>query len=368
MAGDLDVAAFTDTYLPTVNGVTYTISDWANRWNESFGRMKIVYPGSDHDPASYEYPIPSAPFPFYPGYRAAVPWIPDAVRDTDIVHSHSVFSVGMAGWALARAQKKPFVVSYHTPMAEYADYVVPTEIGSSLFESGLSHYEEVTLEAADLVLAPSPETKRELRFRIDGTVPIRVLSNGVNLEHFEPVDTTEFKQRYGLSGTLIGYTGRHGFEKRLEDLVHAAEQFDDVTVVFGGDGPAHDELIRVGEKAKVEVRFLGFLERRELPAFYSALDVFGFPSPVETEGIVGMEAIACGTPVVGADAGALRSTIRDGRTGYLFEPRSVPEMADALERALDDLSHLKRGCIEAREALSVDATVEELNGLYRMLL
>lgn len=369
MVGELEVAAFTDSYLPTVNGVTYTVSEWADRWNRSYGRMNIVYPNSDYRPDTHEFPVPSAPFPFYPGYRAAVPWIPDDVRYPDIVHSHSMFSVGAAGWALARAQEVPFVVSYHTPMEEYADYVVPTEIGSSLFGSGLSYFESRTLEAADLVLAPSAETKQELASRIDNSVPIRVLSNGVNLGHFKEVDTTEFKHRYGLTGTLIGYTGRHGYEKRLEDLIKAAEQIQDtVTVVFGGDGPALDELVRVGEAAEIEVRFLGFLDRDELAEFYSAMDIFGFPSPVETEGIVGMEAIACGTPVVGANAGALQSTIQHGLTGYLYEPRSISSMADALQRALNNQEQLEQGCSKTRENLSVDKSIDKLSNFYLNLL
>ncbi|KAB1190666.1 MULTISPECIES: glycosyltransferase [Haloferax] len=369
MADELEIAAFTDTYLPTVNGVTYTIYEWSKRWNSSRGVMSVVYPNGDHDPGSNEYPAPSVPFPFYPGYRAAVPWIPQSVRDADLVHSHSVFSVGAAGWALARSRDIPFVVSYHTPMKEYADYVVPTETGSSLFGSGLSRYESKILEAADLVLAPSQETTRELVSRTDGSVPVETVSNGVNLQEFQPVPSDKFRDRYDLSGTLVGYTGRHGFEKRIEDLIRAAERVDrEVTVVLGGRGPATAELERVAEQSSLTVRFLGFLDRSELPAFYSAVDVFGFPSPVETEGIVGMESIACGTPVVGADAGALRSTIEDGETGYLFEPRSITAMSEMLQNALENREELERGCIEHREALSIERSIEKLSTLYHTLL
>ncbi|WP_435066909.1 glycosyltransferase [Haloplanus sp. C73] len=367
MTDGLEVAAFTDTYLPTVNGVTYTIAEWAERWNESYGQMNVVYPDSDHRPREHEYPISSAPFPFYPGYRAALPWIPSAVRDTDIVHAHSVFSVGAAGWVLARTQDCPLVVSYHTPMAEYADYVIPTDVGSSLFASGLSTYEQHVLGAADLVLAPSAETTRELETRLDDGASVRTLSNGVNLREFQPTDGTAFRDRYGLDGTLVGYTGRHGFEKRIEDLVRAADRLGDVTVVLGGDGPATDDLRRLADRRDVDVRFVGFLDREELPEFYAALDVFGFPSPVETEGLVALEAIACGTPVVGADAGALRSTIDDGETGYLFEPGNPAAMADRLAAALDDQSALEAGCLAHRETLSIEATLDRLVDIYREL-
>ncbi|PSP70337.1 glycosyl transferase family 1, partial [Halobacteriales archaeon QH_9_66_26] len=78
-----DVAAFTDTYLPTVNGATYTIRTWRERWLDRGGRMDVVYPGSSHDPAVGEHPVGSLPFPFYEGFRLGAPTVPDAVRDAD---------------------------------------------------------------------------------------------------------------------------------------------------------------------------------------------------------------------------------------------------------------------------------------------
>jgi len=224
------------------------------------------------------------------------------------------------------------------------------------------------LQTADLVLAPSPETTRELERRLDGAVPVRTLSNGVNLRTFQPTDGSAFRDRYGLDGSLVGYTGRHGFEKRIDDLVRAADRLDrECTVVLGGDGPATDDLRRLARRRSVDVRFVGLLDREELPAFYAALDVFGFPSPVETEGLVALEAIACGTPVVGADAGALRSTLDEGTTGYLFEPGNPDAMADRLAAAFEDRDSLEAGCLAHRETLSVDATLERLAGIYRGL-
>jgi len=377
MAEGLAVTAFTDTYLPTLNGVTYTLAAWARRWNDSRGRMRVVYPASDHAPEPFEHPAPSAPFPFYDGYRAAAPWVPAAVRGADVVHSHSVFSLGVAGWLLARSRDVPFVASYHTPAAEYAEYVAPGDRGAALLGGALRRYESLVLRAADLVVVPSAETERALRRRVGSAAPLAVVSNGVDLDVFRPVDADAFERRYGLDdrdGPLIGYTGRHGREKRLGDLLGAAERLDgdaapggDVTVALGGGGPATAELKRLAADRDVDVRFLGVLDRAELPAFYSSLDVFGFPSPVETEGLVAMEAMACGTPVVGADAGALRSTVRDGETGHRFEAGSPSAMAEALRRALADRERLASGCLDRREELSMASTLDRLESLYRRL-
>ncbi|MFB6271002.1 MAG: glycosyltransferase family 4 protein, partial [Halobacterium sp.] len=77
MTDDLPtVAAFTDSYLPTVNGVTYTVSTWRDRWTARGGDMPVAYPRSDYDADEREYAAPSVPFPFYDGYRMALPRTP----------------------------------------------------------------------------------------------------------------------------------------------------------------------------------------------------------------------------------------------------------------------------------------------------
>jgi glycosyltransferase involved in cell wall biosynthesis len=138
----------------------------------------------------------------------------------------------------------------------------------------------------------------------------------------------------------------------------------DVTVLFGGDGPARESLEAQARAVDADVRFLGFLDRAELPAFYSALDVFAFPSPVETQGLVALEANACGTPVVGADAGALSNTVDDGETGYHFESGDVSGFRAAIERALDERERLRETCLARREAVSVERAVEKLADVY----
>ncbi|MEF8774544.1 MAG: glycosyltransferase, partial [Halobacteriales archaeon] len=113
-----------------------------------------------------------------------------------------------------------------------------------------------------------------------------------------------------------------------------------------------------------DVRFLGFLDREELPAFYTALDVFAFPSPVETQGLVALEANACGTPVVGCNEGALADTIEDGETGYHYPGGDPGAFAAAIERAIDDADRLRGTCLDRREDLSVEKSVEQLADLY----
>jgi glycosyltransferase involved in cell wall biosynthesis len=363
------VAAFTDSYLPTVNGVTYTVQTWRDRWRARGGRMEVVYPGvEEYDPEPGEYPVRSLPFPFYEGFRLGVPRVPRAVRDASVVHAHTPFALGLAGLRMARRENLPLVASYHTPSSEYADYLTSSERIERDIERLSRRYERWFFGRADTVLAPSEATRRHLRGEVGVDTEVIVLPNGVDTDRFRPVDAAGFRERHDLGdGPLVGYTGRHGYEKCLSDAVAAAAGLD-VTVVFGGDGPAREGLEAEADQHGLDARFLGFLDRGELPAFYSALDVFLFPSPVETEGLVALEAIACGTPVVGVNEGALATTIDHEETGYHFDPGDVAGFREAIRRALDERDRLREHCLAHRDAVSVEHSLDRLDGIYGRLV
>ncbi|WP_416839357.1 glycosyltransferase [Haloferax sp. DFSO52] len=362
------VTAFTDTYLPTVNGVTYTIQTWRERWHRRGGRMDVVYPkDNDYAPESGEFPVRSLPFPFYEGMRVGVPRVPDAVGDADIVHAHTPFGLGLAGLRLARRRDLPFVATYHTPTGEYAEYLSSVNVIERGVERTAERYERWFFDRADAVIVPSEDAKRRLRDEVGVDAHVVVLSNGIDIERFAPADGDAFRARYDLGdGPLVGYTGRHGYEKELDELVRAAVGLD-ATLVFGGDGPARDELAQLAADLDVDARFLGFLDREELPAFYSALDVFGFPSPVETQGLVALEANACGTPVVGVNDGALEDTVEDGETGYHYESGDIDSFRRGIQRALAERDELSTRCLARRDEVSVEHSVDRLAALYERL-
>jgi len=362
------VAAFTDTYLPTVNGVSYTVRTWLDRWRRRGDEMRLAYPDdSGRSPGEGEYPVPSAPFPFYEGFRFAVPTIPDGVRSPhpDVIHTHTPFTLGLAARRLAGDLDVPLVASYHTPASEYAEYISETLAAPISRIAG--GYERWFFDGADAVVVPS-ETAAEAVGDIDP--PVYVVSNGVDTERFRPVGdraVETFRRKYGLAdGPLVGYTGRHGHEKRLEELLEATAGVD-ASVVIAGDGPARPELERLAA-SREDVSFLGFLDRGELPAFYTALDVFAFPSPVETQGIVALEAIACGTPVAAAAAGALPGTVTDGETGAHFPPGDIDAFREAIDRLLRSADRLPTRLAERRRQLCVERSIDDLEAVYEAVL
>jgi glycosyltransferase involved in cell wall biosynthesis len=370
------VAAFTDTYLPTVNGVTYTVQTWRDRWEDRGGRMDVVYPGADgHEPDGGEYPVASLPFPFYDGFRFGVPRIPDGVDDADVVHAHTPFGLGLGALRLARRSDRPVVANYHTPTGEYAGYLTLTSWAplEPVYQRLSERYERWFFSHVDAVIAPSDAARDHLVDDVGvgergPATEVHVVPNGVDVDRFSPADGAAFRARYDLGdGPLVGYTGRHGYEKRLEDVLAAAAGIDGVTVVFGGDGPAREELEAAAADYDVEARFLGFLDREELSGFYTALDTFAFPSPVETQGLVALEATACGTPVVGVDAGALSDTVTDGQNGYHYPPGDIDAFRERIRDALAERATFRDRCLDCRESISVERAVDELRDVYASL-
>ncbi len=366
------VAAFTDTYLPTVNGVTYTVRTWRDHWESRGGRMDVVYPDSDHDPETGEHPVGSVAFPFYEGFRLGVPGIPDDIGRVDLVHAHTPFAVGLGGMRLARRTGVPFVASYHTPSSEYAEYLSINGTAQRVLRRTATAYERWFLDRAAVVVVPSPETGRHVRETVGVDTPVDVVQNGVDTDLFGPVGPDRergFREQYGLpGGPLVGYTGRHGYEKGLDLLLEAVDGLQAVTVVLAGDGPARDDLEAAAADVDADVRFLGFLPREDLPAFYSALDAFAFPSPVETQGLVALEANACGTPVAGVDAGALSDTIDDGENGYAARAGDAAAFRRAIRRTLEERERLREHCLDRREETSAERAVDSLRRVYGTVL
>lgn len=351
------VALFTDTYLPTINGITYAVQGW-KRELESRGHEATVFcpsPGGEDTNVTF----PAVNFPFYEGFRAAIwpPWRHD-MSQYDAVHINSFFLVGYWGYRAARRHDLPLVSMVHTPIHEYLDYVTSVgalqRLGARLYR----RWEARLLARSDVRVAPSAFMQDYVE-EVAGDC--RLLTNGVDTEFFQPTDADAFRERHGIhADRIVGYTGRLGSEKRVEELVEFAERFDG-EVVVGGDGPYREEYEEI---AGDNVRFLGFVPREELPAFYSLLDLFVIPSRVENDPLTVLEANACGTPVVGADAAGLTDSVVEGENGLRYEPGSIDDLARAVEEGYDDLAALSEGAVASAEEQSISRTVDRLIEFY----
>lgn len=341
------------------------MKSWKERLEARGHGVYIYYPAGDYEPVEHEIPFRSVEFKAYKGYRIAMPLrIAGKTRHLDVIHEHGLYGMAVSGWLSARLNHKPKVLTFHTPGDEYLDYITGNQVVKGVLTKAYLIWERLLLNSFDHVTTGSPVVRD--RLAANGVGDVEVLSNGIELDVFHRIDAKDFKRRHGIgSGRVIGFCGRLGYEKHLEDLIHAADGFDG-TVLIAGRGPAEEHYRRLGE-GKDNVRFLGFLEHDTLREFYSALDVFVFPSYAETQGLVALESMACGTPVVGVPVLALKATIKDGTSGYHYRPGDTGDLLEKVQLCYGNMSRLRSECLKEAERNSMEKVIDRLDGIYEGL-
>jgi len=362
----MKIGIFTDTYFPQVNGVTFTISLWKEKLEERGHEVYIYYPSGKYKPKEREHPFKSFEFRFYKDYRVAFPLgMVKEAKGLDVVHIHGLFSMAIAGLRVSQKYGLPRILTYHTPADEYIEYITQMPALKGTLMRIYNLWEKRLLNSCDIVTCPSKVIRDRLVAK--GVKDVIVLSNGVDLGFFKPVNPTEFKQKHAIYDEgVIGFCGRFGYEKHLEDLIGIADDFRG-QILLAGKGPAEEYYKKLAE-GKENVKSLGFLKREDLLALYSSLDLFVFPSTAETQGLVALESMACGTPVVGANALALKDTIQNGFNGYLYESGDKDDLLKKLDLAFENREKLSLNAKEYVKEHSVEKTADRLCRIYQGLL
>ena len=353
------IAIFTDTYLPTVNGVSYAVESWKNELERNGHKVDVFCPEADEDG---DCRCRSVRIPFYEGYHTAIaPPLSHDFSKYDAVQINSFFMLGYYGYRVAQKHDIPLMSVVHTPISEYMDYV--TEIGplNNLLSGIYKEWEGRILEKSDIRLALSDYMEEHIK-RVTNGKDVERLTNGVNTVFFSPEKTDNFRKRYDItSDKVIGYTGRLSSEKRVDELIEFGNNFEG-EILIGGNGPEKEKYEGLAETDNIS--FLGFMDRDELPEFYSTVDIFVFPSRVENDPLTVLESNACGTPVVGADAAGLKNSIKNGRNGYRYEPGNLEDMKKKIEKRYQNMKTLNKGSLECASERSVRKTAERFVKLF----
>jgi D-inositol-3-phosphate glycosyltransferase len=201
----------------------------------------------------------------------------------------------------------------------------------------------------------------------------------VNLDLFQPVEKGDARRQLGLGDgdRILLFVGRIEPLKGVDILLGAAAQIESASdcfvIVIGGDSTARNEVAHLRSLAvqlgiAERVMFLGPVDHERLPMFYSAADVCVVPSFYESFGLVALEAMACGTPVVASRVGGLTGTVRDGETGYLIPWRCPEPFAERIELLLGNeelRSAFGRSAREAVERYRWGNVAEAVLTIYR---
>lgn len=268
----------------------------------------------------------------------------------DLIHSHYWLSGRVGNWAQDHWHV-PHLVTFHTLGA------VKNDTPGVEQEPGLRVATERHLaQTCDRILAATGKEKQQI---IDyyGALPekIGVIPCGVNLDLFSPMDRAMARRELGLDqkGPLLLCVARFAPSKGIDRLLAAMVSLRDSQgirlLIIGGDGhgdPVSRDLRKMCQDSGIEdvVTFKGRVEQENLPVYYSAADMLVVPSRYESFGLVALEALACGTPVVATRVGAMRDVIIEGETGHVVlngSPMSLAEDIDkfiTLPRATSPLS------------------------------
>jgi glycosyltransferase involved in cell wall biosynthesis len=262
--------------------------------------------------------------------------------DFDLVHVQTPFIAHYAGLAMARELRVPVVESYHTYFEHYLQHYVPA-VPAGLTRLLARRVTVSQCHAVDAVIAPSTQMAGALR-RYGVETQIEVIPTGMPAASFIPGDGARFRARHGiaLGRPVAAFVGRVAHEKNIAFLISMLPflraAVPDVLLVIAGEGPARAHCERRVAAAGLagSVRFVGYLDRAtELQDCYRAADVFVFASRTETQGLVLLEAMAQGTPVVST---AVMGTIDvlAGTTGSVVVPEDEKTFAAAVAGLLVD--------------------------------
>jgi phosphatidylinositol alpha 1,6-mannosyltransferase len=376
----------TDQYPPMIGGVPTVTQglavDFANRGDQvwvvapSYGQRDVhrlehkvhVYRFSSFEWPTYE----ELRIPFLPilPFRRLLKKV-----DPDIIHIHSPVVLGNIAQIVAGSLRKPVVVTNHyLPINMSRSLSLDPLFGKTFITVSYSYLVHFC-NRSEYVTAPTM-TALNLLYEHGLRAPAQAISNGVDLKKFSPGDRDKrLRQHFKLpqDRPLILSVNRLSLEKRIDVLIDAAAKMTrDAHIAIASTGPAE-----AGLRAKVEelnlkdkVSFLGFIHDTDLAPLYRLADAFAIPSEAELQSLTTMEAMACGLPVVAANAYALPELVHHEINGFLFQRGNSDEMAQYLDTLVRDAAlrkHMGAKSLEIIARHDRTLVLDQWEALYRRL-
>ncbi len=356
------VLMISDVYFPRINGVSTSIQTFARELTAAGQEVTLIAPDYGHSaPEPFEVlRIPSRYLPLDPedrilrtgrlkAHRPAL-----AAKGFDLVHIHTPFIAHYAGVALAKRLGVPTVESYHTFFEQYLDKYVPL-VPSAWLRLAARRFSAAQCNDVDALVVPS-QAMLDILEAYGVKTLARVIPTGIELDQFGSGDGERFRRERGipLDRPVLVHVGRLAFEKNIEFILRVITrvlpQIPDLLLVIAGEGPARRSLERLSGQLGLHnhVTFIGYLDREgPLEDCYCAGDAFVFASRTETQGLVLLEAMALGVPVVSTAIMGTREVLAGGRGCLIAEDDEV-HFAAQIVRMLGDPQLRRRLSDEAR--------------------
>ena len=370
----MNIAMFTDSYLPNTDGVVSSILSYKKGLESSGHRMFVFAPDSQmakKEPGVYRFA--AVPFPPYPEYRAAIlPYVSSKVaksNDLTLIHCKAMMTMGLSAVAFKARTKLPAMASLETMIPEGTHYIIKHKSAESIGRKIGWAYLKWFYGRFKLVTAPSKHAQAMLA---ENNIDAEVLPSPIDTDRFVPNSHgAKVKKALGLAGkNVVASVGRVVQEKNYSFLLKvAAHMPDDTVFMIVGKGPYLDALKQEAWKAGVSGKFVftGFVPDGVLVDHYNAADAFVFPSKFETQGLTHLEAMSCGKPAAVLKDTPMEEVISEGKNGFSF-PEDEKACAEALLKCIEKKGSLSDGARKTALAHSIPACTEKLLGCYKRLL
>jgi len=384
------ILMISDVFFPRINGVSTSIESFRHSLAELDIDVHVVAP---HYPAAHTddekvIRVRSRQVPFDPEDRLMhAGALRHALHSTgnarfDLVHVQTPFAAHYAGLRHARAQHLPCIATYHTHFEEYLHNYVPA-VPKSMLRATARSLARHQCNSLDAVIVPSSAMQDTLK-NYGVTAPMHRVPTGIPIERFRrpaspdfPTDAPSlFRARHDIPDNrpMALFVGRAAHEKNigflLEAMPHALQTNPGLILVVAGEGPALPALKKQAAALGIaaQVRFVGYLDRlTELPECYAAADLFVFSSRTETQGLVLLEAMAAGVPVLAFAALGTREIV-EPRRGALPAPQEIETFGQAMAALANDPALRAKMSAEARvfaEEWTTEACAQRLADVYR---
>ena len=343
----MKIAFFTETFLPKVDGIVTRLTKTIEFLTKNGDEVFVFCP--EGCPDSYKgatiVGVAAMPLPLYPELKLGLPGpaVSDKLEEfkPDLIHVVNPAVLGLGGIWLAKTNNIPLIASYHTHLPKYLEHY-----GMGMLEPLLWELLKAAHNQALLNLCTSTAMVNELEEK--GIQRTALWQRGVDTTNFRP-ELRSDKMREKLFGkyqktdSLLIYVGRLSAEKQIERIKPVLDNIPGACLALVGDGPYRGQLEKIFENTQTS--FIGYLSGEELASAYASGDIFLFPSSTETLGLVLLEAMAAGCPVIGANKGGIPDIIDDGINGCLYNP--------------DEKDNGERSLIEATKKILVDKNKKE---------
>ncbi len=371
----MQIAMFTDSYLPNADGVVSSILAYRRGLEEEGHRMFVFAPDADMAKKEHSvYRFAAVKFPPYPEYRAAIfPYVSAEIAKKNglqLVHCKAMFTMGLAAISFSSRCHLPAMASLETMIPDGAHYIIPHEGARKIGRKIGWAYLRWLYRHFRIVTAPSRHAQALLA---ENRIESELLPSPVDTDRFCPGKNGEkVRRQLGLSKKkVIATIGRVVKEKNYSFLVRVAVKMRDPDAVFliVGRGPYLDELRREAFAAGVSDRFVfaGFVPDHLLADYYNAADALAFPSRFETQGLTLLEALSCGKPCCAIDHSPMEEIISGGKNGFVFRD-DESDCAEKLEACLQNGARMASAARKSALEYSIPACTKRLVGTYQQLL